>query len=266
MKRFLVAFLFSLSFLGCASLSRSLNFFSLEDDVLLGRQADAQLKADARYRFLKPTDRNYQAIVDYVNRVKDKLLQANQIPHEEAFDYRVQVINDDVINAFATAGGYVYVYTGIMKFLDNEAQLAGVLAHEIAHVAHRHGSNQMAFKGITRSVLAEALKGKSQAVQALAGIGYELAMLSYSREDENQADESGALWMSKTDYNPYESQAFFKKIRELKNAPNPPEFLSTHPNPENRIANIERVLRAINAKNDGTLYEREYREFKKLLP
>lgn len=266
MKRLFIALLLSLSSLGCASLGRSMNFFSLEDDVLLGQQADAQLKADSRYKFLAPSDRNYQAIMDYVNRIKDKLLAANDIPHEDRFNYQVQVINDDVINAFATAGGYVYVYTGIMKFLDNEAQLAGVLAHELAHVAHRHGSNQMALRGVTHAILAESLKNKSQVVQALAGIGYELAMLSYSREDENQADESGALWMSKTDYNPYESQAFFKKIRDLKNAPNPPEFLSTHPNPENRIANIERVLRGMNAKNEGNLYEREYREFKRLLP
>jgi predicted Zn-dependent protease len=266
MKQFLFALLFSLSSLGCASLGKSVNFFTLEDDVILGKQADAQLKADARYKFLKPTDRNYEAITRYVNRIKDKLLEANDIPHEAQFNYTVQVINDDVINAFATAGGYVYVYTGIIKFLDNEAQLAGVLAHELAHVARRHGSNQMALKGITHAILSEALKEKSQAVQALAGIGYQLAMLSYSREDENEADESGALWMSKTDYNPYESQAFFKKIRDLKNASTPPEFLSTHPNPENRIANVERVLKTLNAKNEGNTYEREYREFKKLLP
>jgi len=266
MKQFLFALLFSLSSLGCASLGKSFNFFTLEDDVMLGKQADTQLKADARYKFLKPTDRNYEAITRYVNRIKDKLLEANDIPHEAQFNYTVQVINDDVINAFATAGGYVYVYTGIMKFLDNEAQLAGVLAHELAHVARRHGSNQMALKGITHAVLSEALKEKSQSVQALAGIGYQLAMLSYSRGDENEADESGALWMSKTDYNPYESQAFFKKVRDMKNASNPPEFLSTHPNPENRIANIERVLKTLNAKNEGNTYEREYREFKKLLP
>jgi predicted Zn-dependent protease len=265
MKHYFIALFLSLSTLGCASLGKSVNFFSLEDDIILGKQADAQLKADARYKFLKPTDKNYDAIMRYVNRIKDKLLQANDIPHEQQFNYTVQVIDDDVINAFATAGGYVYLYTGLMKFLDNEAQLAGVLAHELAHVARRHGSNQMAVKGITHAILVETLKGKNEAIQALAGIGYQLAMLSYSREDENEADESGALWMSRTDYNPYESQAFFKKIREMKNASNPPEFLSTHPNPDNRVANIERVLRSLNAKNEGNTYERDYGEFKKLL-
>jgi predicted Zn-dependent protease len=101
--------------------------------------------------------------------IKDKLLEANDIPHEAQFTYTVQVVDADVINAFATAGGYVYLYTGIMKFLDNEAQLAGVLAHELAHVAHRHGSNQMALKGITHAILSEALKEKKPSRASVGG-------------------------------------------------------------------------------------------------
>jgi beta-barrel assembly-enhancing protease len=256
------------AFIGaCAAMGKMLgSSYSPENDVALGGQADGQLKASREYNFLKPTDPNYQQITAYVNRIKDKLLAANDVPYEQQFRYQIQVVNQNVLNAFATAGGYMYLYTGIMKLLDNEAQLAGVVAHEMAHISNRHAINTMASQAASGTVLGILLGDKANWVQAIGAVAYQMVSLSYGRDQENEADGDGALWMSKTDYNPYQMQEFFRKMQNMKNAERPPEFLSTHPDPASRVQAIQNRLQQLGAPNRGNNYETEYAAFKRLLP
>jgi len=241
------------------------NVYSVRDDMQLGKEADAQIKADTKnYIFLKPSASNYRQVTGYVDKVMRKILQANHIPYENQFNYNVQVLKNDVVNAFATAGGYLYFYYGLMKMLDNEAQFAGVVAHEMGHIAFRHATNEMTAQRITGGLVSLGLKigGAGKTAEQVAGLAHNLAFLKYGRDAEEQADLNGAKWMAKTDYNPYEMQGFFKKIRDSQR---PPEFLSTHPNPENRIKYIGQVLRKIGARNSGNTYTAEYQAFKKQL-
>lgn len=256
------------STLSCSSvrkLAGKNNMYSIDDDVALGKDADKQIKADTKsYTFLKPTDPNYKEITGYVDQIMHKLLTANNVPYEDKFNYNVQVLRNDVVNAFATAGGYLYFYYGIMKMLDNEAQFAGVVAHEMGHIANRHATNSMTAQQVTGGLLSLGLSlgGAGQTAQGVAGLAYNLAFLKYGRDAEEEADRSGAAWMSKTDYNPYEMEMFFKKILDAKQ---PPEFLSTHPDPANRIKYIDETLKKMGAPNQGQTYAARYQEFKKLL-
>lgn len=241
------------------------NIYSIQDDIELGKQADGEIKADTKnYTFLTAKDPNYKQVQAYVDRIKNRILDANNVPYEKEFNYNVQVLKNDVVNAFATAGGYLYFYYGIMKMLDNEAQLAGVVAHEMGHIAHRHATNEMTAQSITGGLLSLglAIGNAEEQTQQIAGLAYNLAFLKYGRDAEEQADLSGATWLSKTSYNPYEMQGFFKKVRD---ASRPPEFLSTHPDPENRIKYIGQVLQKLGAKNQGKTYAAEYEAFKKQL-
>ncbi|NTW48698.1 MAG: M48 family metalloprotease [Chlorobiales bacterium] len=256
------------STLSCSSIRKIAgknNIYSIDDDLALGKDADKQIKADTKtYTFLKPTDPNYKEVTAYVDRIMKKLLDANAVPHEDKFNYNVQVLKDEVVNAFATAGGYLYFYYGIMKMLDNEAQFAGVVAHEMGHISNRHATNSMTAQQITGGLLGLALSlgGAGETAQGVAGLAYNLAFLKYGRDAEEEADRSGAAWMAKTDYNPYEMQGFFKKVKD---AQRPPEFLSTHPDPENRIKYIGETLKKMGALNQGQTYAERYQEFKKLL-
>ncbi|ACF12915.1 peptidase M48 Ste24p [Chloroherpeton thalassium ATCC 35110] len=241
------------------------NVYSVQDDVQLGKEADAQIKADTKnYTFLKSSDPNYRQVNAYVDKVMRKILSANAVPYETEFNYNVQVLKNDVVNAFATAGGYLYFYYGLMKMLDNEAQLAGVVAHEMGHIAFRHATNEMTAQQITGGLVSLGLKigGAGETAEQVAGLAYNLAFLKYGRDAEEEADRNGAAWMAKTDYNPYEMQGFFKKILDSDRSP---EFLSTHPDPANRIKYIGEVLKKMGAKNSGKTYTAEYQAFKKQL-
>ncbi|MBC8043590.1 MAG: M48 family metalloprotease [Rhizobacter sp.] len=262
--------MFGLSSVSCNtvnSLAKSSNPYSTADEIKLGQETDAQLKADTKtYRFLKSGDANYSQIVGYVNRIKDKFLAANDVPFEGQYNYQVQVVNEDVLNAFATTGGYLYMYTGIMKFLDNEAQLAGVIGHEMGHISNRHITNNMTAQSITGTLASVLLGDKaSDMTKTAAGLAYNLSFLKYSRFAEEEADQSGAEWMVRTDYNPYEMQGFFKKMQNAGGGRSP-EFLSTHPDPASRVQHIGEVLGKLNARNSGKTYDAEYQAFKRLLP
>ncbi len=265
---FLLACVVLVSSTSCKSIRKFAaenNIYSLEDDVQLGRQADQQIKSDKEnYKFLSAQDRNHKEIKAYVDRIQQRILDANDVPYEDVFDYNIQILTNDVVNAFATAGGYLYLYYGIMEMLDNEAQLAGVIAHEMGHVAHRHATNEMTAQQITGGLLALGLKigNAEEQTEQVAGLAYNLAFLKYGRDAEEQADLSGAKWMANTQYNPYEMKGFFEKVRD---ANRPPVFLSTHPDPENRMAYIDKVLKKMGAKNQGKVYKTEYMKFKTLL-
>jgi len=206
------------------------NLFSPAQDVELGRR----VATDAERQLPMLNDRR---VDDYLNRVGKRL--AAKAPGE-AYPYQFKIVNDRTINAFALPGGFVYIHRGIIEAADSEAQLAGVMAHEIGHVALRHGTNQATKQyaaQVPLAILGGALGGNSLGgllAQLGAGFAANSILLKYSRDAERQADLLGAQILYDTNYDPRGIPQFFEKIQNESKAGRPPQWLSSHPNPENR--------------------------------
>ncbi|MFW6227052.1 MAG: M48 family metalloprotease, partial [Bacteroidota bacterium] len=162
-------------------------------------------------------------------------------------------------------GGYLYFYTGMMKYLDNGAQLAGVMAHEIAHADRRHSTENMTkIYGI--NILLSILLGNndSQLVEIGAQLAQGSAQLAFSRNHEYEADEFAVRYTTQTSFHPKGVAGFFEKLED-ENATRTPEFLSTHPNPDNRIEAIDEVWATLGSP-DGSWEDVPYADFLQTLP
>jgi beta-barrel assembly-enhancing protease len=244
---------------------KNMNAFSLQDDLALGKQVSGEIDGNSKeYPVL--AEAGNEKIYGYVRGITQKLLNSGQVAHRDQFPWVVKIINDDkTLNAFCTPGGYIYVYTGLIKFLDSEDQLAGVMGHEIAHAANRHSTKQMTKQyGLSAlAMVAVAATGeKNQETKALAAqMAMGLATLRFSRDHEREADASSVNYLCATDYNASGTAGFFKKMEG--NA-TPPQFLSTHPNPGNRVKDIE--AKAVSMGCKGTnFHQAEYNKMKALL-
>lgn len=206
------------------------NLFSRQQDVELGREAAA--KADRELPIV-----NDPALENYISRLGRQLARYSPAPD---YPYTFKVIRDKSINAFALPGGPVYVNTGTIAATDNEAQLAGVLAHEISHVALRHATNNASKAMLARMPLAVlgGMAGSGSTLGQLAqlgvGFGVSSIFLKYSRDAERQADLVGAQIMYDAGYNPDEMAQFFQKLESSERSQSV-QFLSDHPNPGNRV-------------------------------
>lgn len=238
-----------------------INIFSIEDDKQLGAQIATEIAADpATYPLLKESD--YPEAYDLLYDIRDRILDAGEVEYKDEFAWQLKIVNDDdVLNAFCTPGGYIYVYTGLIKYLENEAQLAGVLGHEIAHADLRHVTDQLTEQyGI--SLLLSLLLGQNQNI--LADIAVNLVSLSFSRGDESQADEYSVIYLCPTEYYAAGAAGFFELI-EASGGSDIPEFLSTHPSPENRIEDIHAENDLLGCDGDET-FDVRYQQLKDALP
>ncbi len=168
----------------------------------------------------------------------------------EGYEWEFNLIDDEVVNAWALPGGKVVIYTGMFKIIQDETDLAVVMGHEIAHAIARHGGERMSqglvvqFGGMA---LSQALANKPAATQELFmqsyGIGTQVGvLLPYSRVHEKEADNLGLIFMAMAGYDPSEAVDFWQRMAELSEAAAPPEFLSTHPSEQTRIQHIKQVL------------------------
>ncbi|MBC8172845.1 MAG: M48 family metalloprotease, partial [Chitinophagales bacterium] len=173
------------------------NIFSIEDDKELGAQLDAEILNDpATYPIL--SESSYSTAYDLLNDIRDRILASGKITYTTDFVWELRIIHDDAtLNAFCTPGGYIYVYTGLIKYLENEAQLAGVLGHEMAHADLRHVTDQLT-EQYGLSLLISIVLGENSSV--LTDIALGLAGLAFSRGDESQADEYSVIYLCPTDY------------------------------------------------------------------
>lgn len=260
-KRFVIVLSAVIMLSGCSE--DGINFFTVDQDIQFGEQLDSAIMANPlEYPVLSETQ--YATAYAHLNRILGNLKQSNDLRYTQTFPWKVKIIeNDTVLNAFAAPGGYMYFYTGIIKFLDNEAQFAGVMAHEMAHADRRH-STQMLTRQYGFSMLASLILGEnpSQLEQIIAQLALGGGMLKYSRTNEYEADEYAVRYLYDTDYHPRELAGFFEKMNGSSKIP---EFFSTHPSPENRIEEIESVWREMGAKV-GELYVDRYSQFKNSLP
>jgi Zn-dependent protease with chaperone function len=214
------------------------NLFSKEQDVQLGREAAAQVEQQM------PIVRDAQ-ITEYIQQIGRRLASA---PEADKYPYTFKVVNDPSINAFALPGGPTFVHTGLIKAADNEAQLAGVMAHEIAHVALRHGTHQASKANAVQlpaMILGGILGGGGGVMGQLAqlgiGLGANSVLLKFSRDAETDADRLGARLLAKAGYNPLEMARFFEKL-QAQGGRGGPQFLSSHPDPGNRVQTVQEEI------------------------
>ncbi len=229
------------------------NLFSKEQDVALGKEAAAQIEQQVHV----VKDEQIQA---YVRKVASKLWSQ---PEADSYPYSMKVVNEPSINAFALPGGPMFVHTGLILAAENEGQLAGVLAHEISHVALRHGTNQASKANLIQipAMLASMAAGSSmlgQLAQIGIGVGANSVLLKYSRNAERDADLLGTRLMSKAGYNPIEMARFFEKL-EGEGGSRGLQFFSSHPNPGNRVTAVEAEIRLLPKRR----YDAETGDFNK---
>ena len=213
------------------------NLFSAQQDVEIGAQS-AQA-AEQQMPIL-----NDAQINQYVNRIGQKLAANAGGPK---FQYRFRVVNASDINAFALPGGFIYLNRGIIENARNEGEVAGVLAHEIAHSALRHGTHQASKAYAAQAglqILGGLLGGKvgqntAQILNTVGGVGLNALFLKFSRELETQADVRGAQILAASGYTPADMVSFFNQLAKVDTAKKT-TWLSHHPAPPDRIARIEK--------------------------
>lgn len=230
----LLSILFACGTVNEKNKGKGVNLFTVAQDRQLGAQVAGEIDANTKEYPLLDSLR-YKEVYQYVYKVRNNILNSGKVDFKDDFQWRIKIIHDDkTMNAFCTPGGYIYVYTGILKFLESEDELAGVLGHEIAHADQRHSTRQMT-KQFGIQVLLDVLAGNRQLLKELTGA---IVGLKFSRQHETEADECSVKYLCPTEYNAAGGAGFFEKIQALGGAKQP-EFLSTHPNPENRIENFQ---------------------------
>jgi beta-barrel assembly-enhancing protease len=238
------------------------NKFSPQEDISLGKRAATDAEKQLPLC-------NAPRVDAYLTQLGTRLAQ--KLPTGGVqYPFEFHCVNDKAINAFALPGGYVFINRGAIEAADNEAQLAGVMAHELSHVALRHGTNQA-----TKAMLAEtglgifgAVFGDTTGGALLTQLGSFTAggvLLRYSRTAESQADVMGTQVLYDTGYDPRAMAQFFEKLEAETKGKNPPEFFSDHPNPEHRVERVDEEVEKLggvpaNAKRDSAEFEAIKRE------
>jgi len=227
--------------IGERGVGKGVNFYSLEREIALGKQLAQEVERSAKFV-------DDPIVVDYVNRVGQNLVRNS----DARVPFTIKVIDADQINAFALPGGFFYVFSGLILHADEESELAGVMAHEIAHVAARHGT-----RGQTKGELAQLAMIPAMIFipYSWAGWGmYEalqfaipLTFLKFSRDYEREADFLGLQYMYKAGYDPNSYVTFFEKIQaeERRRPGSIPKAFSTHPPTAERIRNIQEEIARI---------------------
>ena len=215
--------------------------------ALVSDDQEAQLGAQVKQELDKQGTKYIRdpEIVNYVKGVAEKIFVSAD-KDRPGVKWQVFVIDDPKqVNAFATPGGYLYVYTGLLMAADNEAQLAGVWGHESGHVVARHSAQQMVNEMGLQTVIEVALgQNPNQLAQLASTLAAKGALLAYSREDETQADEYGARYSAQAGYDPHGIIQFFEKLKAMEgNQPAFAKYLSDHPATADRITHLQQYIK-----------------------
>ena len=231
------------------------NLFTPQQDIELGRQSAAEVAQQVPLL-------NDERIVNYIRQLGARL--AERAPGFN-FTYQFNVIATKEINAFALPGGYIFVNAGTIAAARNEGELAGVMAHEIAHVALRHPTNQVSKAYVAQRGLRIIRKATGadigQILEQVGGAGANLLFLKFGRTAETQADLEGARIMAQAGYDPRDMAGFFELL-QAKSGQRTPEFLSDHPDPGNRVAAINRELPSLKVSSNPLRDSNEFKQVK----
>jgi predicted Zn-dependent protease len=205
------------------------------EEIQLGNQTDKQIVSDYG------TYQN-QALVNYMDGVGKKMAR---LSHRPALPYQFKILDTPVVNAFAVPGGYVYLTRGILANLNSEAELAGVVGHEIGHITARHSAQQYSNAQLAQIALGSAmiLSDTFRGFAGLAQFGVGMLFLSFSRDNEREADDLGVEYSSRAGYDATHMALFFETLERMHPSSDRsglPEWFSTHPNPDDRVGAVQR--------------------------
>jgi len=227
--------------IGNRNVGKGLDFYSLEHEIALGKQLAQEVDKSAKFI-------NDPVINEYVNRVAQNLVRNS----DARVPFTIKVIDSDVVNAFALPGGFFYVNSGLILHADEESELAGVMAHEIAHVCARHGTKQATKGEIVNLASIPAMifipySWAGYAIYQGMNFAIPLTFLKFSRDDEREADYLGLQYMYKAGYDPNSFVSFFEKVEadEKKQPGTIPKVFATHPPTPDRIESIQKEIATI---------------------
>ena len=227
--------------IGNRNVGKGLDFYSIEREIALGKQMAQEV--DKRAKFIDDP-----VITEYVNRVGQNLVRNS----DARVPFTIKVIDSDEVNAFALPGGFFYVNSGILLHADEEAEMAGVMAHEIAHVCARHGTKQATKGEILNLASIPAMifipySWAGYAIYQGINLGVPLTFLKFSRDAEREADYLGLQYMYNAGYDPNAFVAFFEKVQEAeKKQPGTiPKAFSSHPPTPDRIEKAQKEISTI---------------------
>lgn len=217
---------------------------TVEQEVALGLQAAPEMAAQHGGLHSDP---QAQALVDEVGQKIVSSTAAGETDYQ--FEFHL-LADDQMVNAFALPGGQIFITAGLLKLLETEGQLAGVLGHEIGHVVGRHSAEQIAKAELTQGLTGAAVlatynpddPSSAGSAQIAAVIG-QLVNMRFGREDELESDRLGVRFLAESGYDPTALIGVMQILAQAGGGGGQPEFFSTHPNPENRIAEIEQAIR-----------------------
>lgn len=243
--------------IGNRDVGKGVNFYSIEKEIALGKQLAQEVERQAKIV-------DDPVIAEYVNRIGQNLVRNS----DAKVPFTIKVVDAEEINAFALPGGFFFVNTGVLINADSEAEMAGVMAHEIAHVAARHGTRQ-ATRGeiINLASIPLIFMGgwTGYAIQQGAGLAIPLGFLTFSRGFESEADYLGLQYMYKAGYDPTAFVDFFEKIqsKEKKKPGTMSKVFSTHPMTDDRIKHSQQEIQNIlKAKPEYVVTTSEFNDVK----
>src|SRR5262252_8873244 len=243
--------------IGNRDVGKGVNFYSLEKEIALGKQLAQEVERQAKII-------DDPIIAEYVNRVGQNLVRNS----DAKVPFTIKVLDSEEVNAFALPGGFFFVNSGLMLKAESEAELAGVMAHEIAHVAARHGTKQ-ATKGELINIASIPLifmgGWTGYAIRQGAGLAIPLGFLKFSQAMEAEADYLGLQYLYKSGYDPTAFVDFFEKIQTLeKKKPGTlSKVFSSHPPTDNRIKSAQREIQKIlEAKPEYVVTTSEFNDVK----
>ena len=214
---------------------RTFNLVSEEQEIQMGKEADPSIVA--QYGLYQD-----EKLSSYVNKIGQRIAQVSQRPN---ITYTFRIVDSPIVNAFALPGGWVYFTRGILAHFNSEAELAGVMGHEIGHVVARHGAEQMSKQQLAGLGLAvgSAISPEFEKFSQLAETGIGLLFLKFGREQESESDRLGVEYSTKLGYDAHQMADFFKTIARISESSGSslPNFLSTHPNPIDREGTVNRL-------------------------
>jgi predicted Zn-dependent protease len=244
---------YDVSKIGARHVDNGVNFYSLDKEIAMGREMAKEWESQSQIL----TDEDVNA---YVNTLAQRLVRNS----DAKVPFTVKVVASDEVNAFALPGGFFYVNSGLVLAADEEAELAGVMSHEIAHVAARHATRQMTRGNIVNLASIPLIfvgGGLGYAIRSAAGLGLPLTFLRFSRGFEEEADFLGLQYMYKTGYDPQAYVTFFEKLqaKEKKKPGTLSKAFSTHPQTPDRIKRTQQeIARILPARDQYVISTSEF--------